>query len=438
MQPGHPSFAHRIFTTKLEKRIVEGYRRLFGVREIEEQPLLQIALGALLLSFFVAFSRWFYSHAITVTAYLENTHTCWPYFQDCGKWYFLYALPEGYSQSIVYMGLYALMVLVAYLMYRREWTLVHMLMAVLWIVKALILFVLTQQFAANYDYYDTLLLFVILFLPFKLFFARLTFVLLYFLASTIKIHEGWILGTYFTALSTGLPLFGNAVAPLVTNFVIFMQIVGTWFLMSRNMLLQRSVLVYMILFHLYSGILVGYRYPTVALVMLLVLFALNTKQTWTPVPLSRKAVASWLFIALLFVLQFIPIAIPGDQKLTLEGNFYGLFMFEANHQCVSNTSATFTSGTVRERTRQSGDSTWRCDPYEYWFNLKQACLRNENIERIAWTFDHSINGGPFYRIVDTQNVCELDYKPFQHNEWIRLPGSERVDIVGYPVKNVFQ
>jgi hypothetical protein len=323
-------------------------------------------------------------------------------------------------------------------MYRKEWTLVHMLMTVLWVVKALILFVFTQQFAANYDYYDTLLLFVILFLPFKLFFARLAFVLFYFLASTIKIHEGWILGTYFTTLSTGLPLFGNALAPLITNFVIFMQVVGTWFLMSKNMLLQRSVLIYMILFHLYSGVLVGYRYPTVALVMLLILFALNTKQTWQPIPLTKKALAAWIFIALLFILQFIPIVIKGDHKLTLEGNFYGLFMFEANHQCVSNTAVHFKNGTVRERMRRSGDSTWRCDPYEYWFNLKQACKRNENVDRIEWTFDHSINGGPFYRIVDTQNVCELEYKVLGHNEWIRLSEKGEASIVGYPVKNVFQ
>ena len=39
---------------------------------------------------------------------------------------------------------------------------------------------------------------VVLFVPHKLFFLRLSYVVLYFLAGTIKFDEGWILGTYFT------------------------------------------------------------------------------------------------------------------------------------------------------------------------------------------------------------------------------------------------
>src|SRR5262249_26378440 len=40
----------------------------------------------------------------------------------------------------------------------------------------------------------------------------------------------------------------------------------------------------------------------------------------------------------------------------------------------------------------------------------------------------------FYKIVDTQNVCELDYQFWRHNEWIRLP-EEGAEIAGYPRPN---
>jgi hypothetical protein len=424
------------FSTPADRRFLDAYRRVFSIREIEEQKIVQIAFGALLLSLFLGLSRWFYSHAISISAYNDNSFVCWPYFQGCGKLYFLQALPEGYSQSIVFMGFFAMLALAVYFIYRKEWTLAHMIVAIVWLCKVGILFVLTQELAANYDYYDTFLLFVVLFLPYKLFFARLTLVSFYFLASTIKIHEGWIMGSYFTTLKTGMPIFGNAIAPIMTNLVIGMQITGSWLLFSKNRFWQRFALVYFMLFHIYSGILVGYRYPTVAFVMLVVLFAVSYWETYTPAPLTRRSYAGWYFIAILFVLQFISISIPGDQKLTLEGNFYGLFMFEANHQCVSTATVYRADGSSRKIVHESYDSTWRCDPYGYWFQLENMCDRDRSIDRVAWTFDHSINGGPFYRIVDEQNACALSYKAFSHNEWIKLP--PEAQIVGYPLKNYFQ
>lgn len=335
------------------------------------------------------------------------------------------------------MAAFALMALAAYLMYKKEWTLVHAILLVLWVGKAIILFALTQQLAANYDYYDTLLLFILLVFPHKLFFARLAFVLLYFLASTIKIHEGWVLGSYFTSLATGLPLFGNALSPIVTNFVILMQIIGSWMLLSRNKYLHLFAMLYFLSFHLYSGILVGFRYPAVALVMLLVLFGIQWRETHRSVPLDRKSLIGWCFVALMLVVQFIPISIPGDHKLTLEGNYYGLFMFEANHQCVSRTVTHYADGTTYEKIKQSMDAKWRCDPYEYWFAIKNHCERDARTERIEWTFDHSINGNPFYRIVDVQDACILSYAPLSHNEWIQLPEGGAV-IVGYPLENFYE
>ena len=418
------------------KRFFLWYRRFFAIHEIEEHVILQIALGGLLLSLFVTFYGWVYSTAIAVSSYVNNAYSCWPYFQECGKFYFLEPLPLGYSQSVFYTGIFATMLAVSYLFYRREWVLAHTLLVLLWVWKFIVLFVLTNELVANYDYYDITLLFVILFLPHKFFFARVTFVWLYFLAGTIKSHEGWILGTYFTTLQTGFPLFGDAIAPLITGIVIFMQIVGCWFLLSARPILQRSAFVYFFLFHLYSAILVGFRYPTVSLVMLIILFGLTKAPS--PVPLNRRAIPGYVLLAGLLLFQLLPIAlIEGDQKMTLEGNQYGLYMFEANHQCVSTMTVHLQDGTREESHETSASARNRCDPYYYWFQAHNVCLRNPAIEHIAWTFDHSINGNPFYRIVDVQNLCNLEYHPFLHNEWIKLP-KDAPHIVGYPLKNYYR
>ena len=433
---GEIPYREFLFDAPLWKRFFSRYRRIFTIEEIEGNRVLQIALGGLLLSFFVTFYGWSSSSAIAVSSYLNNTYSCWPYFQNCGALYFLEPLPFGYSQGMFYTGIFAAMVAIAYLFYRREWVLSHMLLSLLWLWKFVVLFILTDQFAANYDYYDIVLLFVILFLPYKFFFARLTFVWLYFLAGTIKIHEGWILGTYFTTLQTGLPVFGDGIAPLITGIVIFMQIVGCWFLLSTRHFLQRSTFGYFFLFHLYSAILVGFRYPTVSLVMLFILFGI-TRST-SVIPLTLRAIFGWVLLATLLLFQLVPIVlITGDQKMTLEGNKYGLYMFEANHQCISTTTMHFKDGTSDEAQETSASARNRCDPYLYWFRYKNDCIRNSLIDRIVWTFDHSINGNPFYRIVDVPNLCNVEYQAFRHNDWIKLP-TDNPEIVGYPLKNYYR
>jgi hypothetical protein len=91
---------------------------------------------------------------------------------------------------------------------------------------------------------------------------------------------------------------------------------------------------------------------------------------------------------------------------------------------------------MQEKVRTSASARSRCNPYTYWFTLKQYCEKKENVDRIAWTFDHSINGDPFLRIVDEQNVCNLEYKPFSHNDWIKRH-SDNPEIIGTPARNVF-
>jgi hypothetical protein len=423
-----------LLTSEKHSRIALLYSRLFSLHELQDETILKWFFGATLFSFFVTFNGWIRSGAITIEAYAQNTYSCWPYFQNCGELYFLSRLPYGYSQSMLYMILFGALVLSAYYAWQNKWVAAHVILLGLCIWKALVLFVFSMTLSGNYDYYHIVFTCILLFLPHKLFFLRLSFVWLYFLAGTIKIHEGWVLGTYFSSLKTGLPIFPQAIIPLVTNFVIFMQIVGSWFLLSKNNGLREFALFYFITFHLYSGIVVEYHYPAMVLPELLILFGLFGGHTGS-IPLTRKSVASWTFIAALLAFQAISIFIPGDTKRTLEGNQFGLYMFEANHQCISHEQIFYTDGTIATSTEESAIARNRCDPYRFWFTLKEQCKRDEKITRIAWQFDHSINGGPFFRMVDEKNACDLEYKTFSRNIWIKLP--EKSAIIGYPVKNIY-
>lgn len=423
--------------TEIKKiRFSEYYRTFFSLAEIEKTTTLQWTLGAFLLSSTVAFRVWITSPAITKTAYETNQYSCWPYFQNCGEWYFLEALPYGYSQTTWYAGLLALIFLGVFLIWKKQWFFAHLTISLLWLWKMLVVFVLSTELNGNHEYYDIILGAVLLFLPYKEYFLKLVFVLLYFLASTIKFDGGWIVGTYLTSLHTGMPIFGNEIAPLVTNIVIFMQVVGCWFLLSSKPLLQRSALVFFVCFHFYSAILVGYRYPITALPFLLILFGPLYKKT--PTPFDKKALWGSALIFLLAYFQGIATFGSPDRRNTLENNRYGLSMFEANHQCISRKKINYWNDkNPSEETETSRNANIRCDPFLEWFTLKQACTRHPEIKNIEWSFDHSINGGAFYRIVETKNTCELSYKAFGHNQWIKSPKTG-APFIGYPFKNYFR
>lgn len=425
---------NKIFDTRLEQRFFSWYYRFFSIKEIEESLILQWVFGAILFGFYITFFIWSGSPALTLEAVARGTHLCWPFFQNCGDWLFLSRLPFGYSQTTLYMFFFAVMILTVFMMWQKDWILAHMLMGVLFLWEAAAMLI-TMTFMANFWYFHLVFTLILLLFPYKLFFLRFIFVLAYFVSGSVKIHEGWILGTYFSALKTGLPFFPDVAIPFITNLVIFMEIVGSWFLLSSNRILQRLALGYFMLFHLYSGILVRYLYPTIILPLLLILF--GPRPAPMIPPFNKKALGGLFVIISLFALQSLSLLMDGDKRITLEGNGYGLYMFEANHQCISNVNIYKKDGTIENETKEYFSARYRCNPYRRWFYVMQQCKREkESIDHIEWQFDHSINGGPFYRIVDENDVCSLEYKPFTHNPWIKLPEKE-APIIGYPVKNYY-
>jgi len=327
------------------------------------------------------------------------------------------------------MVLFVALLAAVYAMYRGLWVITHLLILILFLCK--VYFTLTSyvDLNGNYDYYHNMFCVVYLFIPYKVFFARLTLVFFYFLSTATKIHPSWVLGQYFTALKNGLPIFPAGSEIFMTNLVVFMEMVGAWFLFSSNKVIQRLVFVFFVAFHLYSGILVGYRYPSIAMTPLLILFG----PWFTPslnVPIDRRSIPGWALMSALLGLQMIPHLIEGDEKMTMEGNFYGLYMFEANHQCYG----AVTRGDAAVFSLNSHLSHVRCDPYAFWFRAKSRfCSSALTGDKYRIVFNHSINGGPFYEIVDESDLCSLTYQPFSHNAWIKDEKLARP--VARPVQN---
>jgi hypothetical protein len=413
----------------LAQRIVSAYRAIFSVEEIAADISLKWLSGALLLGFLVTFSAWLYTPMTTAKAVSEGSYLCWPFFQSCSSLIFLSTLPEGYSQTTVYMALFAVSLGAVYAIYLEEWTWVHFGIFFLIVVK-LFFTLANYEFRGNFDYYHNLFCLIFLVCAHKRFFSQLAIVSCYFLSTATKIHPSWILGEYFTSLKTGLPIFPWGTELLMTNLVIAMEMIGAWFLFSRNRIIQRLVFSFFVIFHLYSGILVGYRYPTTVLPPLMILFG-PWFEPHSSAPLDRRSVPGWMIMCGLVCLQLIPHLISGDEKLTMEGNFYGLYMFEANHQCFGEISR---DNVVIERFSES-NARARCDPYATWFRAKNRNC-SDAAHKYRMVFNHSINGNPFRQIVNEPDLCSLQYRPFSHNEWIK--DETTAPAVGLPVQNTYQ
>jgi hypothetical protein len=329
------------------------------------------------------------------------------------------------------MSIFALLLLLAWLMYYRRFVAAHAIMVGLFLYHVAITLFFSMNLAANADYYLIVWMLILLFGAHKLFFLQFTAVLFYTLSTVVKVHEGWVGGTYFSALIGGLPLFPETWTVVLTNLVMLVEMVGVWFLFHRSPRVRYALLVFLTVFHVYSGLHVGWKFPTVVLPVMLALFGPLYRKV--RVPKDKASLFGWVVVIVLCFLQAIPVLIPGDTKMTMEGNRYGpTFMYEANHQCVS--TLRFGEGSQARMERVESAKAWiRCDPYVYMVDAQRRCNFASG-EPVAWTFDHAINGGPFLRIVDVPNVCTLQYKPWRRNEWIR-DVRDNPAVIGYPVKN---
>ncbi len=394
---------------------------------------MQWFAGALLVGYMVRFDyrldSWIMNQATTVEGVAQGQQLCWPWFQNCADWIVLSTLPYGYSQPILFMVLFGMMAGAVYAMYRGQWALVHGALLILLIVR-LYFMAIHYGYKTNQDYYQTIFTLVFIFAAHKRFFLQLALVLLYFASTSPKIHETWILGTYFSTLQTGLPIFGRGLEPIWTNLLIIMEMLGAWWLFSSHRWLQRAVVTAFATFHIYSGILVAYLFPLFVLPPLLILFGPLFKPIHQP-PLDRRALFGWLVMGLMLFGQAVPKLIPGDEKLTMEGTFYGQYMFDANHQCLVN--ASLDKYSVYNMMSQASHK--RCDPYEQLFRVQQGACRRLGNPPIKFIIDHSINGGPFYRIVDEANACALRFNPWGRNAWIK--DTDTAPIVGRALQNTY-
>jgi hypothetical protein len=409
--------------TSLYERGGEAMLRIARLEHIPHVQTLQYIAWVLLFGWFLEFYTWFQYSDFTQNAVDAGRHLCWPFFQSCGDWYFLAQFPYANTHGLVYAILFGLLVFTAFSLARSEY---RRAIPIFWIFFAweCIVLLFSMRLATPYWYFHVFFVALFLLPSAKIAFLRIGTVLLYFFAGLLKLDAGWLQGAYFKSLAEGVYFVPDTLIPFATNMVIAMELVLVWGLFSRRTLVRRSVIGVLVAFHMYSVLYVGFAYPAVILPMILVLFW-NDPIERLP---TRRDVAGWILIALLIVSNLSPFLVSGSaRKFTLEGNKYGVFMFDANYQCKSEAVFIHNDGSEETESSETTSAKARCDPYAGFFYLKQRCIQDPSIEKIVWSMQTSVNGSPFLKIVDVENACDLEYRASTHNEWIKIPGVDDVE-----------
>lgn len=407
----------------------QSYRQYFSISEIEHSPRLRwLFWGILALSLFDLSSVSFISQSV------YGNDTCWAFFPNCTQYVKLDHLPFSYLYTGIMAGLLSLHLWSGVSAYKNKWIQAHFSLGLIIIWKFLFHFVFRDTGKQNFEYFMLIPAFVYLFSKDKLVSFRWVWACLYFFAASVKFHEAWIAGSYFTSMQLGLPLVPSFLTTPVSQAAILFEIFFSFGLVSQHHRYRVVSFWLWVGFHLYSVFLVGYFYPIRCLVYLfLAFYPLKPDLNINPASFKKRPLFI-AFLSLLFGLHIFPLVKERDAKFTFEGLGSGFFMFDSNHQCFIQVRLYDQEKTLLySDTRSLIEPRSRCSPWHVVQKIQRMC-QQYGAASAEYIHDHSINGGPVYRMVDEKQACQLHYNFWGKNPWIK-DRSEDLLIVGYPYPN---
>ena len=194
---------------------------------------------------------WVQSYQIDRILADTTSPICWPMFQSCHTWRL--ASGPGVALIVASLGVVSVINALLFLDLRRV-TLAYWLLAVVTFAK---LFILLQDFrlAANQHYMAMWIAIVYLFVNQRRRVIPIIIVLFYFWAGTLKLDPDWLSGaTLIGGRPFGMP---DRWVPYACSYLVSLELVQIWGLLSKRKLIFWAVFVQVTLFHISSFWVVG-------------------------------------------------------------------------------------------------------------------------------------------------------------------------------------
>lgn len=245
--------------------------------------------------------------------------------------------------------------------------------------------------------------------------------LLYAWAGLLKTNKEWTSG----AALYETPLFvPQALIPAACVYVLVLELVLVWGLLSRDHRIRWASYAQLLLFHLVSWKVVGFFYPLLMLGLTSVfplVWMLNPEDTltWKRLFGERELRQDALAVGgIVSALQLVPRLFPGDTAITGEGRLFAVHMFDAKVECTG--GATVGGSMKVELIAQEEAVRMRCDPIVLRANIQHLC-RKVRGARVDVAIDAKRSTDEqMQSLIHVDDACKqrLGYSVFHHNAWI--------------------
>jgi hypothetical protein len=366
-----------------------------------------VALSGLTFAHLVTAIRWY---GFSIWGLYDNSSiksACYPFFSQCLKVSFDNPYPIKYL-LITYITLSCLF-FIPLLLNKKKIALFIFLL--LFAIKTFI-FVSRYNIMGNYHIMHLSLIIGILLCYGQSTLYRLIVCLQYFFAGLLKINMEWLSGAAMVSYPRLLPevLFGPTLV-----YVIVLELVLIWGLLSQNHLLRRLTLLQLVIFHGYSYFIVGYFYPMIMLGILIPLFIeewSNLKLNWSFDYKRRLFYPCYAFIALIVFWNVASKFSEHDPAKDGRVRYFSLNMLDAKTSCNLKLIEVLPDKTIRTLNIPALASAIRvwCDPVIFEGYLKRLCedpefkksnsILNFHLETRRYTENE------FEPIRETKDVCK--------------------------------
>lgn len=222
----------------------------------------------------------------------------------------------------------------------------------------------------NYHYMAHVIGLVYLFADNKKSLLRLAIVLFYFSAGALKFNTDWLSGA-----AIGRPFFfGGKLLEWAMAYVIVLELLLSWLLFSRRRLLRWITLAQLYTFHILSYWVVGYFYPVLMGLFLLLFFLTEEEDTFPP----RLNPFEWSAVALFAFLQFVPMVFFPNSGLDGSGRIISLNMFDVRSVCETNMFLKHKDHVIEYNPIFNLGIRIHCDPNVILSHVKKTCEDQKN------------------------------------------------------------
>jgi len=387
------------------------------IQNIQKEPGLRLYGFFLSLTHLWSFLYWkqgdFFIHS---QSGLNSEALCFPFFPNCDVWRSLLSLSQ-WSYVLWTYGLFSLMITLLFLFEKKsKWS--YWGFTILTLTK-LSLHLSNYNFMGNYHYMIHCLSFLFLWASHKKQIIKYFLVAFYISAGLLKVNLDWLSG----AAMISQPLLSGKFLSFSLFYVVLLELVFVFALLSSKKFLRWTALVQLLAFHAFSWHIVGFFYPLVMFSLLSLFFIdeflyfkgkIQIPSLGQDLIRGQAAKSTYLLLVLFWLLQASPYLITSDPSLSGAARLGSLNMFDANTECHPLLVVHKGNQWIHlDRPLRSLGVRLNCDPLVYLNQAHKLCRKQKEtpeFKKLTLSLlSKRVTGSEYIKILDLQDVCALSF-----------------------------